>query len=187
MLRRRLCHRYTKRLEVTFTAGDQKYRGISSDLSAGGLFIRTQNGFKPGTIIDITLYLPDNKTCPLTGIVRRTVKTPLSLAKSGMGIELIERDPLYLDFIRTFASEEEGLEGFTKPAPAETGEEDETLPPSEKTAEKPRPETSQQPETKPLIVTCHSCNAKNRVNPERLSMSPRCGRCGTALRVEGLG
>lgn len=100
-MRRRQCQRYTKRLETTFSSGNLSFRGISSDLSAGGLFIRTQHGFVPGTVVDLDIYLPNGKISHLKGVVRRTVKTTIPGVKNGMGIELIERDPNYLEFLRT--------------------------------------------------------------------------------------
>ncbi|WP_321492210.1 thioredoxin TrxC [uncultured Desulfobacter sp.] len=35
-----------------------------------------------------------------------------------------------------------------------------------------------------LLIRCTHCGAKNRVPESRLSESPKCGKCGTPLRVE---
>src|SRR6266498_2503650 len=94
--------RFTKRLEATFSSGNLRFRGISSNLSENGLFIRTQHGLKPGSIIDIEIFLPDGLQSRLKGEVMRTVKTSLSTIKNGMGIELIEKDKNYLEFLRNF-------------------------------------------------------------------------------------
>jgi Tfp pilus assembly protein PilZ len=95
--------RFTKRLEATFSSGGLSYRGILSNLSRNGLFIRTNRGFAPGSTVDIELVMPDNKVCRLKGIVKRTIKTPmLSSMKNGMGIELTEKDPAYLNLIESF-------------------------------------------------------------------------------------
>ncbi len=36
-----------------------------------------------------------------------------------------------------------------------------------------------------FIFPCASCGGLNRLSPERLASSPRCGRCQTALEVSG--
>lgn len=167
---KRLCHRFTKRLEVTFSSGGLKYRGISSDLSAGGLFIRTQNGLIPGSLIDIELYLPEGKAGLLKGIVRRTVKTPLTMLKNGMGIELIERDPNYLEF----------LKNFDTTRPENTGHHERSAASHHEAAEMKAEETAPR-NTESVIISCQNCNVKNKVPKERLQFSPKCGKCGALL------
>ncbi len=171
-MRKRLCRRFTKRLEVTFSSGGLKYRGISSDLSAGGLFIRTQNGLTPGSLVDLEIFLPEGKASLLKGVVRRTIKTPLNMGKNGMGIELIERDSHYIEFLRNFdiadgAQEPERQRRFAGAHP-------EAEPKSEES-------TRQVPES--VIISCQNCSVKNKVPRERLHFSPKCGKCGTLLDV----
>lgn len=180
-LRRRQCKRYTKRLETTFSSGGLFFRGISSDLSAGGLFIRTQHGFVPGTIVDVEVYLPNNTVARLKGIVRRTVKTTMPGVKNGMGIELIERDANYLEFLRTVVnergSEEEGFEEY-RDSPIDYGQNAES--------EKPCGEDDTAKDEKPpesIIVICGNCNVKNRVPVERRS-GLKCGKCGAPLMID---
>jgi Tfp pilus assembly protein PilZ len=144
--------RFTKRLEATFSSGGLSYRGILSNLSRNGLFIRTNHGFAPGSTVDIELVMPDNKVCRLKGLVKRTTKTPmLSSMKNGMGIELTEKDAAYLNFIESFGEDKEPV------------------------TETPSPESQ--------IIACPACGAKNKVLTEKLSLGPRCGRCGTSLPV----
>jgi len=143
--------RFTKRLEATFSSGGLSYRGILSNLSRNGLFIRTNRGFAPGSAVDIELVMPDNTVCRLKGVVKRTLKTPMSSMKNGMGIELTEKDRAYLNFIESFNDEKE----FVTKTPA--------------------------PEFQ--IISCSACSVKNKVSNEKLSLGPRCGRCGTSLPV----
>ena len=77
--------RFTKRLEATFSSGGLSYRGILSNLSQNGLFIRTNRGFAPGTTVDIELVMPDNTLCRIKGVVKRTIKTPMSSMKKRHG------------------------------------------------------------------------------------------------------
>lgn len=102
-MRKRIHRRFTKRLESEFAVGKTVYRGISSDLSEKGLFIRTRHGAVPGSPIDITIHLPGGKVSTVKGIVKRTVKTRANIVKNGMGIEITEFDHNYTDYIKGIA------------------------------------------------------------------------------------
>ena len=143
--------RFTKRLEARFSSGGMSFAGISSNLSESGLFIRTNRGFAPDTAIDIELVMPDGKISSLKGLVRRTIKTPLS-SKNGMGVELIEKDAAYINFLKSFTEE------------------------TETDTEKNTPPEFQ-------IISCPNCGVKNKVSSEKLSLGPKCGRCGTPLTI----
>jgi PilZ domain len=156
--------RFTKRLEVTFSSGVLSYRGILSNVSVSGLFIRTNRGFAPGTTVDIELMLPDNTVSSLKGIVRRTFKNPLTTMKNGMGVELIRQDAKYQKFIKPFLD-------YANP---ETEQEIEISPDPEAEPEKP-------PVPEFQIIACPNCGAKNKVLINKLSLGPKCGKCGTPL------
>jgi hypothetical protein len=97
--------RFIKRLTATFFVDRQRCAGISSDLSESGLFIRTSRGLAVNTAITIELLLPNNKVSLLKGIVRRTIRTPISSIKNGMGIEITEKDATFTDFVRSVIGE----------------------------------------------------------------------------------
>jgi hypothetical protein len=148
--------RYKRRVEVEFTTGDTTYKGISSDLSEKGLFIRTRYAMVPGTEVSIKLYLPNGNVAHVKGIVRHSLKTSFNFVKNGMGIELVEIDRnyenfLYEELIDYDRKEQIGAESLQKEAPEY------------------------------IIISCPSCSVKNRVRKDRLSMSPKCGKCGTLL------
>jgi ribosomal protein S27E len=164
---RRIHDRYIRRLETEFSVSDKKYRAISSDFSVGGLFVRTNHPFPPDTIIDLTVYLPDGNISRLRGMVRRAYKTPGVAMKNGMGIEFIEKDECYLNFIKSFSEKD-------IPKTCETGQ-DQTR---QKASE---PLTGSIPDF--LIIPCPSCGAKNKVNRERLKSAVRCGKCSTPLQI----
>lgn len=164
---RRRSKRVTKRLEVAFSSGGLQFRGISSDLSSDGLFIRTQNGLMPGTVVEIEIYLPQHKLGRLKGIVRRTVKTSLSMVKNGMGVELIERDQNYLDFVKSIHSEDKE-------------QKDETATQSrEEAVRQPEGRANETPDSR--IIVCVNCETKNRIPQGRVPLGAKCGRCGTLL------
>jgi len=107
--------RFIDRYKVEFTVNDKTYRGLSGNFSLNGLFIRTKQKFQSETMLAITIHFPNNLTSRLKGKVVRVSANPLygvdktenRYAENGMGIEIIEKDSLYLHFIRSFLIQEE--------------------------------------------------------------------------------
>jgi len=165
-LTKRKHDRFVRRLETEFSGEGKNYRGISSDLSRSGLFIRTNHAFTPGTIIDIVIHLPDGNSSKLKGTVRRALKTAVVSIKNGMGIELIEKDDFYTNFLDTFFPEEEGPGQQT----SDGTQSRETI------QEAPIP-----PPDEYMIVVCSNCSVKNRVSSSKAAFGPKCGRCGHPL------
>jgi hypothetical protein len=100
-MERRKHPRFIKRLETRIVIDHLNFRSISSDLSENGLFIRTKRGCNVETPIDIELSLPGNRVAFLKGIVRRTIRTSIPTMKNGMGIEIIEKDKTFIDFVKS--------------------------------------------------------------------------------------
>ncbi len=94
MANRRQQKRFIFRCETEFISKDITYRGIASDFSLNGFFIKTTHPVAPDTILDIVVYLPNDVTSKLTVKVRRAVKpsvgrvigTPVKSLKTGMGL-----------------------------------------------------------------------------------------------------
>jgi hypothetical protein len=101
----RSSERFKRRLETEFFDGKETRRGISSDFSDMGLFIRTKHGLAPGSVLDITIYLPDGKVSKMKGAVKRTIKMDSIVVKNGMGILILEKDGNYADFVKTQTGE----------------------------------------------------------------------------------
>lgn len=152
--------RFIRRIETEFSAEDNSHRGISTDLSITGLFIRTNHPFAPGSIIDITLHLPEGETSKLRGKVMRAHKTPMvGLKKNGMGILLLEKDAHYINFVKEYISDIQ-----------------ENAPP-------PEPQEKSRTEADYTIISCPQCGAKNKVMKSKLSLSPKCGKCRSPLII----
>jgi hypothetical protein len=47
--------RKIKRLHITFTCGENEHKGISSNVSFSGLFIKTRKKFKPSSLVSMIL------------------------------------------------------------------------------------------------------------------------------------
>jgi hypothetical protein len=162
--------RFVRRLETEFTAENKNYRGISSDLSVSGLFIRTQHAFVPDTLIDIVIHLPDSTEVKLRGRVRRSIKTPVVSIKNGMGIEILENDSRYVNFVKS--------------AFPGTLEEPDTVGPAPDTSFRQQADETPPPQPPPpefTIITCPHCGVRNRVITVKLSLGPKCGKCGSLL------
>jgi hypothetical protein len=109
-MEKRECKRKIRRLNITFSDGKAEYNGISSDFSCNGLFIRTRNSFNEGTELKMQLELEKGKIIPLTGVVRRAIKTNISSYnmssyktssyKNGMGIKLTSIPEEYDNFVK---------------------------------------------------------------------------------------
>jgi Tfp pilus assembly protein PilZ len=161
--------RFVRRLETEFSAEGKNYRGISSDLSRSGLFIRTNHAFPTGTLVDILIHLPDGTSTRLKGNVRRALKTPVVSIKNGMGIELTEKDASYTKFLDTsFPIEEEaGQSSAGTEGPDATG-------------------AVMKPDlVEYVIVVCSQCDAGNKVTRSKITVGHACGKCGHPLALQG--
>jgi len=154
---KRRYNRVTRRLEVEFSAGGQTYKGISSNISIGGMFIRTQHAFVPDTKIDIRLFLPDGEVARLEGVVRRAIKTPHYFIKNGMGVEITKTDQVFENFLSQ-----------------ELLDYDRDYFRAEKKSSVHSAEDS-------IILVCPSCGVKNRLKKGLRSYRAKCGRCGCYL------
>lgn len=99
--------RIIRRLETEFSANGLTFRGISSDLSRSGVFVRTNNPFPTDTLVDLTIHLPGNIVSRLKGSVRRAIKTGQTAIKNGMGMEIVELDQNYDNFLNDILPAEE--------------------------------------------------------------------------------
>ena len=102
MDKERSAKRFIRRLETEFSVdGAGTRRGISSDLSETGLFVRTSRPLVTGTEIILKIYLDDNKTSHLKGTVMRSIRTAEPrLTKNGMGVRLTKVDAPYLKLVK---------------------------------------------------------------------------------------
>jgi hypothetical protein len=109
VINRRKHKRYIRRCEVEFVSDGVTHRGIGSDFSLNGLFIRTNYPLTPDTVLDITVHLPNGSTSALTIRVIRAWRTavgratgsPIKTFKNGMGVEITKKDINFLHFIRS--------------------------------------------------------------------------------------
>ncbi len=94
-------HRVPKKLYVQLSNETKVFWGLLNDFSKNGLFIKCNQDFPIGTVIDIEIFMPDKSTSVLKGIVRRKIDMPESNRKYGLGIELIVKDARFIRFVNS--------------------------------------------------------------------------------------
>ena len=103
--------RFMKRLAIKFCVNHKIFMGMSGNLSECGLFIKTNRDFAVDSPMDIELLLPGKQTAFLKGIIKKTSKTDLSSLKKGIGIQIIENDTAFIDFVKSIMQRGEATGG----------------------------------------------------------------------------
>lgn len=105
MHKKRRHKRIIKRLPVKFGTSEANLIGFTSDVSPGGIFIRTSRGLPPETHIAIDIETPSGEIISIKGIVKRTIKYSTHLGnvmKNGMGVEIMGLNEDYINFIKNY-------------------------------------------------------------------------------------
>lgn len=89
-MEKRTKKRYPKRLFVRFGKEKPDHIGFTQDISAAGIFVKSNFSFPPSTRLKVELTLPDETIIECSGIVQWAKKVPPALSrlvkKNGMGI-----------------------------------------------------------------------------------------------------
>jgi hypothetical protein len=101
--------RLLKRFEVEFATSGQNYRGLCRNLGPNGLFIKTRKIIPSDTLIEMTVHLPDGSISKLSGRIKWAIRDPYGLiferagisSKDGIGVQLIDKDNNYFDYIKS--------------------------------------------------------------------------------------
>jgi len=94
---------------MEFVSDGITYHAVARNFALNGLFIVTDSPRAPGTYLTIKIHLPNGSTSRLAGKVIRFLKTfrrnnmgiPVHETEDGMGVEIMERDMNYVQFIRS--------------------------------------------------------------------------------------
>jgi len=98
--------RHLRPLVIRFGEDKAEHAAMTSDLSAGGLFIATDKPLPQGGSLKMLLSL-DNYTIPLIGKVAWVRSTAEQGRPIGMGVQLQSPPGLYIRYIRTISGEQE--------------------------------------------------------------------------------
>jgi Tfp pilus assembly protein PilZ len=91
--------RKIKRFPVKFLCGAEECRGISSNLSHSGLFIRSRKNFKPGVPVKIVMEMDENQKIALSGVIVRQVNRKYGRSDNGIGVEFDETPREYKELV----------------------------------------------------------------------------------------
>jgi Tfp pilus assembly protein PilZ len=118
MLDKRESTRKIKHLHITFFCGEGEHKGISSNFSYTGLFIKTRKKCKPGSSVNMILEIDDNQKIVFRGVVawakitslfhdvKKVKKTSIfNRFNDGIGIKLTEPPQAYKDFLEALIKE----------------------------------------------------------------------------------
>lgn len=87
-------------MHITFTCEEEKHRGISSNVSSTGLFIKTRKKFKAGLPVNMTVDKDESQKMNLNGVIARTkITSRFDKFENGIGIGLTEVPQAYKDFM----------------------------------------------------------------------------------------
>lgn len=100
MADKRNSKRKIKRLPVAFLCGTEECRGISSNMSHTGLFIKSRKTFKRGQTLKMVLDLDGNRKIALQGVVAREINRGFRNNNNGMGVELAETPREYTEMLK---------------------------------------------------------------------------------------
>ncbi len=92
--------RARRRIRVRYGVGKADRRGFTKNLSEGGVFVHTNNVFKPGTTIQIEIDFPE-RTFNMWARVVWAKKVPPQLAHvldCGMGLCFVNPPAEWIDF-----------------------------------------------------------------------------------------
>ena len=92
--------RVTTQLHVKLDSGSLIAWGILCDVSGNGLFVKCNRDFTMDTASSIEIFMPDNINSLLKRIVKRKIEMSESYRKHGLGIELIEKDVPYQQYVK---------------------------------------------------------------------------------------
>jgi Tfp pilus assembly protein PilZ len=102
--------RHLRPLVIRFGQDRAEHAAMTSDLSAGGLFITTDKPLPQGRGLKMLLSLA-NYTIPLIGKVAWVRSTDEKGRPVGMGVQLLSPPGLYIRYIRTISGEQEDETG----------------------------------------------------------------------------
>ncbi len=84
--------RVTHEVMVGVTSEEETWSGWGTNLSAGGVFVNSNNAPPIGTRVSVLLQLPGHSECKLNGRVAWAQASGPGVDEPGMGIEFVEPD-----------------------------------------------------------------------------------------------
>ena len=93
MADKRIIRRFKKRIPLRFGSDEPSRLAFTEDISVDGLFIKTTNVSRPGSLIRVVMELEGGAVVELDGRVMWAKKVPPQMIhlvrKSGMGVRIV--------------------------------------------------------------------------------------------------
>jgi len=107
----RTINRAKRRLMVRYGTSVAEKTAFTKNVSETGLYVQTNNVFKPGTTIQVNIQFPDRTFSMWARVVwAKTVPPQLAhVLDCGMGVCFIDPSPEWLSFFRTWSKGSPGL------------------------------------------------------------------------------
>jgi hypothetical protein len=99
---RRKHRRYAKRLKIRFGEKGFNHAGLTSDISASGLFVITVNMIKPSTRLHLEVTTPEDTLFYIEGVVVRLAVVPPELRqamKGGFGLRFLSGTEMMAELV----------------------------------------------------------------------------------------
>jgi Tfp pilus assembly protein PilZ len=107
MADKRSTKRRIKRMHIIFSCEGKEFRGISSNVSSTGIFIKTRKKFKTGLYVNMIVDIDENQKMNLNGVIARTkITSKFDRFVNGIGIELTEVPQAYKAFMEVLFKEQ---------------------------------------------------------------------------------
>jgi hypothetical protein len=97
---------FGSRLFVKLKSGSVVYWGALRNVSAYGLFIRSNRNLDIDAVLTVEVFMPGNTVSLLKGIVKRIEELPGRDRKFGIEVRIIERDETYEHFLKMVGVQE---------------------------------------------------------------------------------
>ena len=91
--------RFAAKLMIKITSGSLSFWAITSNISQKGLCIRANQEFPVNKVLDIELIMPDGQISTIKGTVKHVNESPQSQRRFGIGIEIIEDDTTFRNYL----------------------------------------------------------------------------------------
>jgi hypothetical protein len=102
---KRVTDRARKRVMVRFGASAADKTAFTKNVSQSGMFLSTNNVFKPGSTIQVTLVFPDRQFTMWARVFWAKAVPPqlAHVLECGMGVRFIDPDPEWPDYFKAWA------------------------------------------------------------------------------------
>ena len=94
--------RYPTSLRVAFSMAEGSLPDQATNISAGGMFVRTQKRLPRGALVSVALELPDGPPVPIRAKVIHDVAPVRSAAEHGLGVQFVGTDDAFRDRLERY-------------------------------------------------------------------------------------